>query len=295
MIIFSEVAQKLETILNDVSNPTDFLYQVETEGFHLDHIMSERQNFIPVFISSMGGSYNPVAGLKQSNAVVNITFYFPVRFKEQMYALNGYLVNTFVGQSINYGTLTGTAISNISVAQFGELDSFDVLKEFAKWVANKYQRRLEVMETYLSMTINLYLSNAGSSFVYGNDVSISLAIKNTNYTDTGVVFAQASVQSQTQSVSEQILGTNESQGLPFGVAYGSSFAVYYKDNEFYRYLVGQWFSGTAQTLRFTLTLTIGSGQTAITFTRDCYVESVNLVIQKGELLTITFAFAKAVS
>lgn len=304
MIILSEVATKIQNILNGsdsetstLTNPTDFLYEVQTEGYHLDHIMSEDRNFIPVFISSMGGSYNPVAQLKQSNVVIPIVFYFPVRFKENFFALNDFLVDVFVGKTLNFGTVSGRAICNISVAQFGELDSLDVLKEFQTWVANKYQRRLEVMETYLSMTINLYLSNASSEFVYGNDVKISLALDETTYQDEDITFAQAGVQSQAQSTSEQILGENESQGVPFGVAYGSSFAVYYKDNEFYRYLVDQWFSGNAQTLRFTLTLTIGEDgedYTAPVFSRTCYLESVNLMIQKGELLTITFTFAKAI-
>lgn len=304
MIILSEVATKLNNILNGsdsetstLTNPTDFLYEVQTEGYHLDHIMGEDKNFIPVFISSMGGSYNPVAQLKQSNVVIPIVFYFPVRFKEQFFALNDFLVDVFVGKTLNFGTISGKSICNISVAQFGELDSMDVLREFETWVANKYQRRLEVMETYLSMTINLYLSNASSEFVYGNDVKISLSLDETTYIDEDITFAQASVQSQAQSNSEQILGENESQGVPFGVAYGSSFAVYYKDNEFYRYLVAQWFSGNAQTLRFTLSLTIGedgTDYTAPVFSRSCYIESVNLIIQKGELLTITFTFAKAI-
>lgn len=309
MIILSEVATKLENILNgndtetsSYTNPTNFLFQVETEGYHLDHIMSYDRNFIPVFISSMGGSYNPVANLKQSNVVIPITFYFPVRFKEQFFALNDFLVDVFVGKTLNFGTISGRSICNISVAQFGELDSMDVLKEFATWVANKYQRQIEVMEAYLSMTINLYLSNADEDFVYGNEVKISLSINDTLYQDTDITFAQASVQSQSQSMSEQIIGESETQGLPFGVAYGSSFAVYYKDTAFYRYLVEQWFSGNAQTLRFTLTLKIGEDKvvnnatiTAPTFTRTCYVESVNLIVQKGELLTITFSFAKVVS
>ena len=159
MIILSEVAQKLQSILNNgitingvsYTNPTDYEYQVQTEGYHLDNIVGETKNFIPVFISSMGGSFNPVAGLKQSNVVIPITFYFPVRFKEDMYALNSFLVDVFVGQSISYGTISGYAISNLSVAQFGELDSMDVLREFETWVSNKYQRQLEVMEAYLSM------------------------------------------------------------------------------------------------------------------------------------------------
>lgn len=309
MIILSEVAIKLENILNgtdsetsSITNPTDFLYQVETEGYHLDHIMSVDRNFIPVFISSMGGTYNPVANLKQSNVVIPITFYFPVRFKESFFALNDFLVNVFVGKSLDFGTISGRSICNISVAQFGELDSLDVLKEFQTWVANKYQRQIEILEAYLSMQINLYLSNADVDYVYGNDTSISLSINGTDYEDKDVAFSQASVQSQSQSMSEQIIGQSESQGLPFGVSYGSSFAVYYKDNAFYRYLVNQWFSGNAQTLRFTLTLKIGQDRTvdgttitAPTFSRTCYVESVNLIVQKGELLTITFTFAKAIT
>ena len=95
MVILSEVAQKLEKILNGVdtevtdSNPIAHRYKVEAQGFHIDHILDKDTgtNFIPVFVSSMGGQFNPVAGLKQGTYTIPISFYFPVRFKDDFFKL----------------------------------------------------------------------------------------------------------------------------------------------------------------------------------------------------------------
>ena len=98
-----------------------------------------------------------------------------------------------------------------------------------------------------------------------------------------------SIQSQTQAITEQQLGQNESQGFPFGVAYGTSIPIYYEDNAVCNHIVEQWFLGNSQTLRINFTLTIGTK----TFSRYCFVESVNMQIVKGQPITITLSLSKA--
>ena len=299
MIILTEVAQKLENILNGndnevlLTNPTDYEFVVLTQGFHIDKVAdtNSHKNFIPVFVSTMGGQFNPVEGLYQANYTIPVAIYFPVRFKDDFFILQDFLANAFVGRNLNYGTLSGKAISNISVSQFGEIQGLD-FKEFSQWVESNYKRPIEVREMWMSMSFTLYLSNAGSGFVFGNDVvsTLSFTKDNETYTDSPA-FNQANIQSQSQSVSQQRVGATESESIPFGTTYGSGFSVYVKDNDFYRELIASWFDGTIQTLRITFTITFLSK----TFTRLCYVESMNLVMNKGELTTITFAFAKALS
>lgn len=186
MIILNEIVEKLNNILNGrdpetatIQRPTDLEFHVETPGFHLDYIHNAEtnKNFIPVFVSSMGGQINAVPSLKQVDATIPLIFYFPVRFKNVFFALNDYLADVFVGKTLNYGTYSGRAISNISFARYGEIQGFD-LKEFKNWVGTTFQREIEVSEPFLTMEISLYLSTSNSEFIYGNNVKIThLVIK----------------------------------------------------------------------------------------------------------------------
>ena len=300
MIRLDEVAKKIQSILNGddpevialgLTMPTGFQFVAETEGYHLDSIadMQEGKNFVPVFVSSMGGQFNPVPELLQANYTIPITFYFPVSFKNDMFKMNEYLARVFVGRQLNYGPNSGIALSNISVAQFGEIVDLD-LKQFAEWVRTTYKKPIDVFEPYLQMSITLYLSTASNDFVYGNDAEATLTIddEEVQLDEEPLVFVSGSVQSNTDPSVQQILGEGESEGLASGTAYGSSFSVYVKNDDFFKYLVGQWFSGNAQTLPLTLKLKF-LGQT---YTRNCYIQSVNTMFQKGELVTMTFAFNK---
>ena len=344
---FKLVAEKINRILNGVDseiialgfqNPTDFDFNVQATGFHLDHIKNEKKgvNFIPVFISSMGGTRNPVPDLKQANYTIPITFYFPVRFKDKLFLLDDFLADCFVGRRLNYGTDEAPVrcVSNISVPQFGEIQELDVLKEFASWTEKLYQRQLEVMEPYISMQITLYLSNASEDIIYGNDVTSELSLEISScasawvinkiyykgdyvvYNDklyrcnvnesreyefnasdwvevnstTNVIFASGSLQSNSQSVSEQEIGTSEARSLPIGTSYGVSFSANIKKDEFYTFLLNKWFDGTIQELRINANLNLDG----LEFQRRCFISSLNMPIVKGEPLTITFTFVKAV-
>ena len=229
MIRLDEVAKKIQDILNGVDQevntdnpgltlPTGFQFVVETEGFHINNIvdMETGKNFIPVFISSMGGQINPVPNLQQANYVIPISFYFPVRFKEDAFKLNDYLATVFVGKYLNYGINSGKAVSNISVAQFGEIVDLD-LKQFEKWVQTQYKKVVEVMEPFIQMTINLYLSTVAESFIYTNKATISLTYGEST---EQIVFNNTNIQSNTQTSSEQIMGETETESVPFGLTYG---------------------------------------------------------------------------
>lgn len=294
MIVLTEVANKLQELLNANEEFNQYEFVVATQGFHLDYVFDKDtgKNFIPVFISSMGGQYNPVENLNEATYTIPVTFYFPVRFKDDFYRLNEYLANCFVGKKINYGLVSGFAISNISVSQYGEIQQLD-LKEFKEWVGSIYKLPIEVLEMWMSMTFTLYLSTASEDYVWGNDATISLSttIDNETYTDDNVTFAESSLQSQSQPTSQQALGETEVEGIPFGTSYSNSFSVYIKDNNFYNKVIEKWFNGDIQTIRFSLTLTLLDKQ----YERTCYIESVNMPIRKGQLVTITFTLAKALA
>lgn len=301
MIILNEVSEKIKNILNGTDpevraefplyNPA-FQFLVVTQGYHLDTIANPNgKNMIPVFVSSMGGNFNPVKGLQEGNYTIPINFYFPVRFKNDFYYLASFLGDVFIGSQLDYGTFSGKAISNISAPQFGEIVDLD-LKEFKNWVDSTYKKTIDVMEAYMSMQIVLYLSSANTSLVYGNSVvtSLSFEINGVTYTDNSVLFDSSSIQSQSQSQSQQILGESEAAGVPFGTSYGATLKVFYQSNTFYKKLVELWFAGTIQELSLNLSMTIDNQ----TFSRTCYIESVVLPIQKGQLLAFTITFAKRI-
>lgn len=313
MIILTEVAQKLENILNGVdsetsslTNPAGFYFKVATEGFHIDSIAKvERDgNFIPVFISSMGGQFNPVKGLKQGTYSIPIVFYYPVRFKNEFFALGEFLVDAFVGTSLNYGTVSGKAISNISVPQYGEIQDLD-FRQFNQWINNTYKTTIEKMEKYMSMQVTLYLTNSASGLVYGNDIKVSLSYSYNGVTRVldDVDFDGGSLQSNSQSQSEQEEGTNEAQGFPFGTAYGAAIKIYPNlnvestsqsapgESYFYRPLLRAWLNGNIQEIEIDVTFTFTT-ETTITFTRTCFIQSVIAPIEKGQLFALTLSFAK---
>lgn len=291
MINIEEIITKLDSVLNasNINNPTDFYYNVESVGFHIDSVADDtrKKNFIPVFVGTMGGNHNPVEELKQGTYAFSVTFYFPVRFKNSMYALYDYLAQTFIGAIINFGTYTGKCVTNISPANFGEIQNLD-FKEFQSWVENTFHKKVEVMEPYLSMTLTLYLSNASSDFVYGNDVEMSATIEGQSLAEEKFVFAQGSLQSNSQAMSEQIIGTSESDSFPFSTSYGLSINVNVKNDDFFNYILQEWFDGKVQEIRLNLKMKL----LGKTFQRYAFIESINMPITKGELLTMTISFAK---
>ena len=291
MVLLTEIASKLQTLLNSAPGFSQYQFEVETEGFHIDHVYDTNtlKNFIPIFISSLGGEHNPVPNLKESTYSIPVTFYFPVRFKGDFFLLNDFLETTFIGKQINYGTYTGTCLSNISVTTYGELQQLD-LKEFKQWVNETYKAPIEIMEIWMTMTFTLYLSTVGSDFKYGNDGAVSLAYG--SYTDSDVVFDDFNIQSMSEPAEQQLLDATipESSGLVANTSYSTGFKVYYKSNAMYKAILKDWFDGKHQNMQFTLTFTF-DGQT---FTRTCFLMSVNGIFKKGAVVTLTLSFGKKI-
>lgn len=290
MIYLQEIVEKLSYILNSQDNPIadNYYFEVQSVGFHADSVMSKSlgKNFIRVFVSTMGGNFNPVFGLGEASYNIPITFYFPVRFKGDMFALDAYLHQTLVGANINYGENSGYAVSNLSIAQFGEIQDLD-FKEFKSWADSQYGKPIEVFEAYLSMGFNLYLSTIKDTYVYGNDITATLGWGEHLL---NLVFSTGSLQSATQGNDEQTLGTNESDSLPYCISYGASFQVYLGTDDASKDLVQKWLSNAIYNQTFLLTINFPSYDA--TFQRQVYIASANLPIQKGQPLVLSLTFAK---
>lgn len=244
MITLIDIAKKLSEILNGIDNPIKFEYLVDTEGFHLDKISNPAtgKNFIPVFISTMGGQRNPVPNLKQRELTVPITFYYPVRFKDEFFLLDEYLDTVFTGQFINYGTEVNpkNARHNLSIPQYGEIQDLD-LKEFKLWVGSRYKREIEVMEPYLSATYTLFISSAGSDFIYGDKVKITKITVNYDgnkiLEDTEPLIIERAVVGSSENAPQQSFDETYIKGYPANLGFTKELPLILKNTVGYRALI----------------------------------------------------------
>lgn len=169
MIYLTQVCERLSEILNSTDNPVSYTYAVESVGYHWDRVYKDKKNIIRVFVSSMGGAFNPVFGLGEANYTIPIIFYFPVRFKEDFFLLDKYLHSVLVGASFG----VDNSVSNLSVSQFGEIQNLD-MKEFSSWSERTFQVPTDITEEYMTMQCTLYLSTLKEGYVYGNSVTAKL-------------------------------------------------------------------------------------------------------------------------
>lgn len=182
MILLTDVATKLEELLNSYA-PSDFSFIVKSAGYHLDSVSNKQKsrNQIPVFISMVGGEYNPVPNLHQINTTYEINIYYPVRFKEAFYNLNSYLESLFVGKKITFDE--ETALCNISVAEYGEIIQVEAIRQFENWIEEEFEgsgylfkKDEQINEFYMSMRFRLFATTLGDGFLFGNDVKTNLSM-----------------------------------------------------------------------------------------------------------------------
>lgn len=183
MIILTDVAAKLEEILNSAECPTDFQFVVKSQGYHLDTIADKKKgiNKIPVFVEMVGGEYNPVPNLKQANFTYGVNIWFPIRFKETFYALNEYLEEVFVAKKL---IIDGQSVlCNLGVAEYGEIVGVH-LDQFEEWVEGTYEGAVhlfknehDISEKYMNMKFNIFITSLGEGFIFGNDVKYTLQMR----------------------------------------------------------------------------------------------------------------------
>ena len=307
MINLEEMARKMDAILNGIDpeipiglvSPVNdnYFFNVFSEGLYLSEVndMNSGKNFLPVIVGAYGGENNPVAGLGEQDRNMLVQILFPVRFKLDMYALEEYLDEVFVGRELTFGSQK--AICNLSPAQYGELQDFD-FNEFSNWAENVYKRPIEEMETYMSMSFSLYISTAkkvgaADGFIYGNSYTnkINLMIKSqgqytVSQTDTSPVFVSATDTLSSSPVTQHLLGESYAKGLPQTSAYAKQITLYVKDTALYQELITLYKDRTYQNKVIQIEESYGFA-TPITSTKNYYISDIVLNLNKGELMTIT--------
>jgi len=316
MINLEEIAKKLDKILNgiDPEIPTglpspvteEYFFMVYSEGLYLSTVADMRagyrKNFIPVIVGAYGGENNPVEGLEEQDRNALIQVLFPVRFKEQMYELENYIAKCFVGRLLTFGNQK--CVCNTSPAQYGELQDFS-FNEFNKWVETNYKMPLDKTETYMSMTLNLYLSTAkgvGSEggFIFGNSYTTTLKVytdedMETYYEEDAPVFVQVNPTASLSPASQQVLNDTYSKGLPQSAAYTRQITLYVKDSAFYACLIEAYINRTYQTLVFGVKdnygLTVSGFVISESQEKLYYISDIVINANKGDLMTIVLTLA----
>lgn len=209
MILLEDVCSKLENILNGIDEESpmvspvneNYYFKVYTEGLRLKENSNRKvgKNFIPVIVGVLNGEYNPVPYMEETDYNIQVQLLYPVRFKKDFYELNTFLANTFVGKIKNYGTQK--ALSNISVAQYGELQEVN-LRGFQKWIENTYQETIDVQETYMTMLFTIYLTTA-KNLNDENGVMLGNSVKITRI-EASKLFEGSITQNYTVSVGESV-------------------------------------------------------------------------------------------
>jgi len=396
MITLEQIGQKLNRILNGITTdsadtgeswltqtaPTTNAYNfaVKTNGFHLDKINNQDnyKNLVFVFVDSLGGEINNVKSLKEIDYNTEITFYYPVRFKDDFYAINNFLYDTFVEQFLNFGTSANKEIclTAISVAQYGEI-AIDNFQQLAKFFNDNYplQRPILKSEMYMSMTFTLYLStinglNQNNGLLMGNSWNTSISIPSSiltinasqtiaidgsfNYSsspisnfkgiisysikngyfetlpsfnsqnnsisfvakhnttddaskpivvkinyyisrafyDDNPIFITETNISNSEPIAEQVLGENNSKGLPVSTAYTKELPIYIKNNNDYKWLLTQYLNRNLESL--VVLITESNTLLSLSSTHSYYITNMSMVKAKGEMLGVTLTLAERI-
>ena len=292
MIIINEVAIKLQNILNGKDSevaisslPSDFSFQIAIDGFHLDHIKGDNhKNFIPCFLSQLGGEFDPVPDIQKQALNYNLTLYYPVRFKNTFYEIANYLATALVGKVMTWGDVSGRCLSTIDPATFGEIAPQD-LAQYSSWVNATYGKAQSVSENYMTMSINVYLTTT-KGVLWGNDAQIKLYYE---YEDINKSFyckwVSNAFQQENSPVAQQLV--NESKHTYNRINNTTnSYSVQFYLNDDNKQLLELWFNDDLDGVNFTLDFKIGD----YNFARDVVLLSFAPSFQMGEPVTITLTF-----
>lgn len=316
MITLEQISTKLDNILNGVDEETSslvspanekYFFKVATEGlsFTNQNDMISGKNFIPVFVSSFGGEFNPVKGLGEANLSIQVQFYYQAELKNDFYKITEFLIDVFVGNLLTFDTQK--AVCNIEPPTYGELQTNDITK-FKDWVTSTYKQPIKVSSVYMTMTMILHISTAkdiglAGGFMYGNSFTTSLSLKTSGesvYDETNPVFA-SNIELVTSTPSaEQILGTNSIVSLPLNTAYTKQLPLYVKNTPFYLNIFKEHFDRNLQNCILTITDTLsfkilnGGVEETQTITRDSgkyCISNVSISFTKGTLLVVTLTLS----
>lgn len=311
MILLNEIATKLENILNGVDSqitatrPNNYNFRVKTFGDMMDSIADNtlKENVIPVFLNQMSGEFEPIPVIESATYQVPITIYIPANQKENFYAWCNFLATAFVGTILNYGTNSGSCLSNIDAPTFTALDTNN-FKQFKEWIASVYSISTGITSYWFSIDFTLHLSTAygtfqENGFIFGNQIkhTLSYVYNGTTYTEN-LILTESNRTLNTQIASQQLLTSTDSQITTFvtNSAFGNGITIYLRNNTFWQQFLQLYSAGNTQNLNMTYTkdyyLNGFSEQPTLTATYSCVLTQGSLNEDMGDLISVSFTLAK---
>ena len=228
MIYINELSNYIETTLNSLEKG---VFRVKTYAEFLDSRVDDEtnENFIPVYIDSPFGNFEPIPNLLYLSQQYSITLYFPIELKDTMYDIVNDIVPQFVGKSIYIGENTGNAIANIDTPTFQSIGVNNV-EELQEWCNDIYKRKIRKSSMYVAMSFIIHLTQATNG-IFSNSITYTLTI---NGITESILRNESSLVQNNNLYSQQLENGLATTSNVDTTSNGVSFTAFVENNEFWQ-------------------------------------------------------------
>ena len=286
MINIADLTSKVNELLNDNTLTTKFktLYWIENldQTFEKDGEEELNERFITAVVMNTTGQYRPIPDILISDQSFILQIYFPQSRQSEILANIEQFSAKLIGKTI---TVDGkTTVFNLDIPNLSEVKQENI------GVLNSYDPRLSLRETelYGVLQIRIYFVES-TGLMYGNQVSYKLKrVADANYTTLNRIDAATSISKSLST--EQLLNTDTSISLAQFNAFNNTVTFYYiPTSTLMQEIISDAETGANQNRQYNLQIAYGS----LTFTKTVIIESSNISVPLGNVLTITCTFKKA--
>ena len=306
----NDLATIIEDTLNeDISIPYeyDLWFKVRTYASFLDDRTlvngNNKYNFIPCYIDSPSGSFQPLSNAIISSYQYALKMYFPIEEKEKIFEiLTERLSEQFVGQII--GNEGEEEIINMGVAQFSQINIANV-NEFQTWVSDLYGEKIRKSNYYIEVSIPLYLSNGkaknGNNLALGNEFIYEISIKD-NDTDTMIINNYQIIRNETTSSvvnslqTEQLENTYLAHNVVASTNYVETFNMFIDTQTLTPNLLSKILNGNINDTKYDIYLSVyykyKVDNNMLVNNMVVAIDKATLVARPGQLAYIQFSMVK---
>jgi len=312
MIELKDFQIAVEQILNGTysgttlpTRPSDEYFKVKTYASYLDTIADKGQNknFVPVFIHSPEGSYQPIPTLGLCDQSYLVEIYFPITKKDSMFQFGDYLAQAVSGKRLPFGnspfTIKSYAVCNVSVGVFGQVQP-QAMEQFIEFLDGSYHLPIQKSEMWGSIQIRFYMSTSAVG-IFGNQVSYSLSLIYDSVTTTETLLINESSANLTNTpASQQLVSETYAKAIISNTAFGKSLTIFPQVNSFWKIFIDLYNKKLLQIATWSLTKTYSSiyvvadaPKTGI-YTSALLMLDIQENIELGKPLSYTITFTETV-
>lgn len=298
MIDLTELAIKLKNILNGVDSETtgivntigDYYFNVQTYGEHLDSIVKNNKNTIPVYIGSVEGEIDPIPNIKYVSYEYKIYMYFPLSKKEDFFRLQDFISQVFVGKILNIGVQSKSALFNISIPEIEEIERLN-FNQFQEWTENMFSLPVDTTELWCSLSFSLFASQYGDDkIILGNEssLSIDLNIDGVDYT-YDLLWTGFETAFNADIASQQLIGEYQTSSVIKNSSTGHRLSFLIKKEDKYVKIIEKILNGEMAQVIGTLNIKINN---FINISKKVLISDATLSINYGEPLSVVLTLTR---